>query len=138
MKKLKLLFCITTIVSLFSSCGVSTQYIGKSYSPTSNVDVFMIWEDVPGDYEVMGYVDATPIGLSGIEDAQKKVEEVARIKGADAIVFEGIQESYSNPTLETTEKREKNADGGYTKTTQTTETVQKISTLKVTFIKYRR
>lgn len=129
-------FCFTLV--FLTSCIVSSQYVGKSYAPTTLVDIFMTWEDVPRDYEVMGYADATPSGLSSIEHAQKKVEALARQKGADAIVFEGIDTRYGNPTLETTEKTEKNSDGTYTKKITTAENVEIFSILKVTFIKYRR
>jgi len=98
----------------------------------------MTWQDVPGDYEVMGYADASPDGLASIEDAQKKVEQMARQKGADAIVLEGVERRLTSPpVLETKETHEKNANGGYTKKTTTTENVQMLETLKVTFIKYK-
>lgn len=128
-------FCML-LISL-TSC-VSSSYVGKSYMPTTVVDLFMTWEDVPRDYEVMGYADATPQTFSSIEAAQKKVEGLARQKGADAIVFEGIDTRYGNPTLETTETAEKNTDGSYSKKITTEEKVPVFNTLKVTFIKYRR
>ncbi len=131
---------LTVCFTLFflTSCIVSSQYVGKSYAPTSQVDIFMAWNDVPYQYEVMGYADATPEGLSSIADAQKKVEKMALAKGADAIVFDGIDTSYGNPKLETTEKTEKNVDGSYTKKITTEEKVDIFKTLKVTFIKYRK
>lgn len=124
------------LISL-TSC-VSSSYVGKSYMPTTAVELFMNWEDVPMDYEVMGYADATPNTFSSIEAAQKKVEELARKKGADAIVFDGIDTRYGNPTLETTETMEKNIDGSITKKISTQEQRDVFNTLKVTFIKYRR
>lgn len=138
MKELRyVIFFIASIVSL-ASCGVSTHYVGKSYAPTSTVDIYMEWRDIPVDYEVMGYAEGTPDGLSTVENAQIKLEELARMKGADAIVFEGIETRYSNPVLETTEKTEKNIDGGYTKKITTEEKIQQTATLKVTFIKFKK
>lgn len=134
---MKRFFCYIVVIFLCASCIVSAQYVGKSYAPTNSVDIFMTWQDVPGDYEVMGYADASPGGLASIENAQQKVEELGRKKGADAIVFEGIDTSYGAPTLETKETKEKNLDGSYTKKTTTTENVQTFKTLKVTFIKYK-
>lgn len=136
MKQLAFLLCVFFIG--LTSCMVSSQYVGKSYAPTTSVDLFMTWDDVPYNYEVMGYADATPGGLSSIEDAQKKVEKLAQTKGADAIVFDGIDTRYGQPTLETTEKTEKNIDGSYTKKVVTEENVHIFKTLKVTFIKYKR
>lgn len=136
MKRLVFLLYISFIY--LTSCMVSSQYVGKSYAPTASVDLFMTWDDVPYNYEVMGYADATPQGLSSIEDAQKKIEKLAQTKGADAIVFDGIDTRYGKPTIETTGKTEKNLDGTYTTKLVTEENVQIFKTLKVTFIKYKR
>lgn len=132
---------IVYILLLFfalSSCGVTAKYIGKSYAPTNHVELYMIWEDVPRDYEVMGFADATPNTFSSIEVAQKKLEEMALKKGADAIVFDEIEEKYLNPALETIETTEKDIHGVYTTRVKTVETADIFSTLKVTFIKFRK
>lgn len=134
---MKYIVVICALLVGLTSC-VSAQYIGKSYMPTTSVDLFMTWEDVPGDYEIMGYVDATPNPLASMEDAQKKVERLACEKGADAIVFEGIDTRFGNTTYETTEKVDKNLDGSITKKTSTSKQREVFNTLKVTLIKYRR
>lgn len=134
---MKHVFCFISLI-LFVSCGVQTQYVGKSYTPTLKTDIYMGWNEVVGNYETIGYVDATPSGFNTIEDAQKKIEELAKAKGADAIVFDGVEIGYTPPVLETTEKVEKNTDGGYTKVVTTTNTTEPIKTLKATLIKYKR
>lgn len=130
---------VSVFLLLFMLCScVTTKYIGKSYAPTNHVELYMVWEDVLGDYEVMGFADATPNTFSSIEAAQKKIEAMALKKGADAIVFDEIEEEYLNPTLETIETTEKDVHGVYTTRVRTVETADKFSTLKVTFIKFRR
>ncbi len=144
MKTLKLFlsFClimfllVTSMVTL-SSCGVTTSYIGKSYAPTNNVDVFVDWKDIPRNYESMGYIDATPQSFSSIQKAQEEIEKIAKQKGADAIILGGVEVTHVNPSVQTTEDIQKKESGGYTKISTTTHTANSLQTLKATFIKYK-
>jgi hypothetical protein len=133
------LFQLGLLLIILTSCGVSTSYVGKTYPPTNEVDLYLDWRDVSPAYEVMGYIDATPSELNPkIEEAQKKIEQLAREKGADGIVIEGIEErTVTNPTSSTKEEATKNANGGYTKTSTTTINEGRARVLKATFIKYK-
>ena len=119
MKHIPILACILSAACALSSCAVETTYIGKAYPATDNPELFFSWNDVPGDYETMGHMTATPQFFGNLEDAQKAIEKRAREKGADAVVFEGIGQSVSNPTYTTTEHIEKNGDGSSTRTATT-------------------
>lgn len=121
-----------------SSCVVQTTYIGKAYPATEATDLFFSWNDVPDGYETMGHIQASPRFFGTLEKAQNVIEKRAREKGADAVVFEGIDTTVSNPTYTTTEHIEKNQDGSSTRTATTTRDVTTSHELKATFIKYRR
>ena len=121
-----------------SSCAVETTYIGKIYPVTDNPELFFSWNDVPGSYETMGRIIATPQPFSDLEEAHKAIEKCAREKGADAVVFEGISHTVSEPTFTTTEHIEKSDDGSSTRTATTQRNVMVTNRLEATFIKFRR
>jgi len=69
---------------------VNTDYVGESYSPTTQVDVYYSMEDVDSPHVVMGKITAT--AMDGW-DSGAMVEELkaqAMAKGADALVIEGV------------------------------------------------
>lgn len=86
----------------------------------------------------MGRIIATPQPFSDLEEAQKAIEKCAREKGADAVVFEGISHTVSEPTFTTTEHIEKSDDGSSTRTATTQRNVMVTNRLEATFIKFRR
>lgn len=132
MKKYILLI---TAVCLLSSCSnVYMKYVGKSYTPTSEPELFFSWDDVSRDYETMGYVDATPIYFGTIEEAQAAIEKKARECGADAVVFVDL----NNPGITLTEQVTPTTGGRETRmVTATQSPLHQLSTLKATFIKYK-
>lgn len=85
---MKKLFAIFTVL-LFFSCTPRISYLGESYGPTSNVDVFYDEGDIQRDYTVMGLisadtVDRLPQSTEKIRDA---MIQKAKDQGADAIIL---------------------------------------------------
>ena len=112
------------VLSLFFvACGDGIDYVGDSYLPTSDVDVYFSEADVLEDYRKMGY--ATAEGGSA-EELQDRLIEKARKSGADGIVFEGIDR------VKTGEITTVDAVG--TEHTQNTRELQ----VKAIFIKYEK
>lgn len=77
---------------LATACATEKYYVGKTYPATTNPEVFVEWNDLSRPYETMGYITVGGIGalFSGTgtpTEAQKQIEEIAREKGADAIVI---------------------------------------------------
>ncbi len=138
MRRIPILACTLYAACAMSSCAVETTYIGKTYPVTDNPELFFSWDDVPGSYETMGRIIATPQPFSDLEEAQKVIEKCAREKGADAVVFEGISHTVSEPTFTTTEHIEKSDDGSSTRTATTQRNVLVTNRLEATFIKFRR
>ena len=91
----------------------------------------------PGSTRRWGHITAAPQLFGNLEDAQKAIER-AREKGADAVVFEGIGHTVSEPTYTTTERVEHNDDGSSTRTATTQRNVTVTNRLEATFIKYRK
>lgn len=120
-----------------ASCGVSTHYIGKSYPATASPDLFFDWADVPCAYETMGRIEASPRLFRSIEDAQTAIEQKAREKGADGVVFTGIRNEVFNPTVTVTENTERDLQGGETRTITSSQDARVVEKLQATFIKYK-
>ena len=69
------------------------MYVGKSFEPTTNVDLYFSKEDIQKEYTVMGH--AIGSGTSDSNDIQKALIEEAKEKGADAVLITEI----GNPRL---------------------------------------
>lgn len=123
----------------FSSC-YKPSYVGKSYSPTGAApEIFVDWRDVPYDYETMGYAttysNGYAFGLGSDEGAQKKLEEMARERGADAIV---IAPPESEPVRQRVEQVEQRDQSTVHTTTVTQREARTDGKLTAAFIKYKR
>ena len=119
------------------SCVVQTTYIATAYPATDSPELFFSWDDVTRDYETMGRITAAPQFFGTLEKAQTAIEKRAREKGADAVVFEGIGRTVSEPTYTTTERIEQHDDGSSTRTATTQRNVTVSDRLEATFLKYR-
>ena len=85
------LFALVVVFAFLASCSSSSfDYLGKSYPPTTNPEVFFRDQDVPQEYEVMGKVLAEVPYNKKLKYIQSKIENVARQNGADAILFSDI------------------------------------------------
>ncbi len=81
MKNLLLSF---SIILLTAGCYHSVQYIGQSYPSTSNVEMFFSPADVGKEYRIVGKVVGQATNL---KRSQRKYLEIAKEKGADAIII---------------------------------------------------
>ena len=84
--RLRELLAFASLAALLGGC-VNTDYVGESYPPTSQVDVYYAMEDVNKPHVVMGKITAS--AMDGW-DSSAMVEELksqAMAKGADALVI---------------------------------------------------
>lgn len=76
---------------MLASCSKSTfDYLGKSYPPAGEPEIFMRDQDVEKDYEVMGKVTAEVPYSKKLKYIQNKVMNLARENGADAVLFSDV------------------------------------------------
>jgi len=129
-------------VVLLAGCA-SVDYVGKTYAPTSNVDVYMSADDVGRPYEVMGearaQVDTIPFSKPG-QQLQDKLVAEARAKGADGIILGGLQNRTVGSTSNTAGQGERKKHKGkkktqYTETTTTSD--NEVTELRGQLIRYR-
>ncbi len=87
--KLTQLLLSAALAALLIGC-VNTDYVGESYPPTTQVDVYYAMEDVSRPHVVMGKITAS--AMDGW-DSNAMVEELksqAMAKGADAVVIMNV------------------------------------------------
>ncbi|HAB15494.1 MAG TPA: hypothetical protein PLX89_14105 [Verrucomicrobiota bacterium] len=87
-RKFAMLWLATT-TAIFSGC-VSSDYLGRTYSPTSNVEVFYSLSEVKRPYEVMGELRSQATDMMSSSSIVEQMKKEAMSRGADAIVVEGV------------------------------------------------
>ncbi|WP_300670497.1 hypothetical protein [Soonwooa sp.] len=110
-------------------------YLGKSYTPTEKVDMYLNSEDVKKPYEVMG-TSSVNQGFKSLEKTQKKVIELGKTKGADGVIMKlteevtGTQQSdFGNVNAG---KKNNSTFSGSSSTTNI-----KVKKIEATYIKYK-
>jgi hypothetical protein len=117
------------------------DYVGKSYAPTSNVDIYFSLDDVKGEYEVMGHLTATAGEFTSSEKMQEKIIEKAREKGADAVVILGLDVYVKDGGTSWSETTETEHTGDGKKTTTTgsqSNNTEEMKEITARFIKYTK
>ena len=89
MKISTILLAVVMIAGL-SSCGNPYKYLGKSYAPTSDPELFFRESDVPADFEQMGKLEVELPESKNMDKIQKKVVDIAAKKGADAVMIDNF------------------------------------------------
>jgi hypothetical protein len=84
---------LVVLVLSLNACAPTVQYVGKSYTPTTNVDLYFDTHDVKKDYEVIGKID----GIAGVfgsdfSSIQEKIVEEAKQKGADGVIIYSMEQ----------------------------------------------
>lgn len=131
MKKTKSFQLLTAALLLITAC--SPSYLGKSYAPTQNVDIYMDQADIKKSYTIMGNTE-TEVMLKSTERTQQDLIALAKAKGADGIILSSSQEvtSTSQNTSGTEKKGKKQNEYNST----TTTSVSKTKKIKGVLIKY--
>lgn len=107
MTKFYLLFAS---VSLFSACSPTLNYLGNSFQPTQNVDVYVDESSISKDYSIMGKGYVFHYGHTIPESLQKKAITKAKQKGADAVLFKDV----FLPVTTSPTRSKKDSSGGIT------------------------
>lgn len=124
-------------VGTLSGC-VSTDYIGKTYAPTSQVDLYFDDADVEKPYEAMGEVrvEADKNFFVKSKKMQEKLLKLAREKGADGVIVAPMAIRSTGSTETTTGAITPDKKGAQTNSTTTT-TAQEVKELRGLLIKYK-
>jgi len=99
-------FYLLLISILCFSCHVHQHgYLGSSYTPTKNVDVFVDVSTITKPYTIIGKSFTEMDSFTNLERIQQKAIEIAKQKGANAILFQDYQ-FQDIGTLQTVSKRD--------------------------------
>ena len=131
---------LVAMIAVISVSCTKIDYIGKSYSPTTEVDIYFSLDDVKGAYEVMGHLTASAGTFVSSEKMQEEILKKAREKGADAVVILGLDHYVTDSGSSWTETTDTKDTAGGTKTTTTGSTSSSSEEMKeitARFIKYK-
>ncbi len=124
------------ILVLAVSCA-HIDYVGKSYPPTTRVDLFFTEEEVTHPYEVMGKVIATGGDDVSAEKMQDQIMEKAQKKGADAVVITGLDRYKTGESTNYSETTEEKKPGKTTTTGGSSTGSKNEKEITALFLKYK-
>ena len=91
---MKYIYPVLLFSLLSASCAVRMNYLGSSYPPTEQVDVYVDASAIKRPYTVIGKAYPEYAGYAELvyttEKLQEKVVEIARQKGANAVLFQDL------------------------------------------------
>lgn len=90
MFKYKYTVSFLVVLVLFISACAKVEYVGRTYYPTFQVDVYFSKDDVNRDYEVMGRAISHGPDLS-METLKEALIEEARKRGADGVIISDVE-----------------------------------------------
>lgn len=130
------------LVAFVAAGCVSVDYVGRSFPPTTNVDLYLSPDDVRRPYQVIGsasaQVETIPF-TNPSQQLQEKLLAEARSRGADGVIL-GNVDTREVTTTQQTVGQAKSKKKGSKKATQYTETTttstSEIKSLRGTLIKY--
>ena len=133
MKRIAAVLCLL----LLAPACAHVDYLGRTYPPTTNVELFFSEADVTESYEVMGRVNAHANDFVAAEKLQAKIMEKARANGADAVVILGFDRyktgEHTTYSETTKEKRRGTQTTGSTSTSSESE-----KAIEAIFLKYKK
>lgn len=138
--RIRTISLLALAVLMTVSC-TKIDYVGKSYTPTENVDIYFSLEDITGSYEVMGHLTATAGDFVGSEKMQEDILKKAREKGADAVVILGLNHYVvdgGSSWSETTETEHTEAGKKTTTTGSQANNTEEKKEITARFIKYTK
>ena len=126
-------FYLLFIVLVCLSCSVHQHgYLGSSYAPTKNVDVFVDVSSIKKSYTIIGKTFIETDGFTKLDRIQQNAIEKAKQKGADAILFQDYL-FQDGSTVQTVSKRDSATSSVRVRTTTTPVVTTRLDIL---FLKY--
>ena len=115
---------------VFFSCSVHQHgYLGSSYTPTKNVDVFVDVSSIKKSYTIIGKTYVETDTFTNLDRIQQNAIEKAKQKGANAILFQDYL--FQDGTVQTVSKRDSSSSVRLRTTTPVVT-----SRMDILFLKY--
>lgn len=121
----------------FSSCRARLNYLGGSFTPTKNVDVYVDASAIKRPYTIVGkgYMEYNYFVKSKVDKMQAKAIQKAQSKGADAVLFQDYIVKRDGTSVQTVTKTDSVGKGLVTVQTGTIGPVISSGT-NILFLKY--
>ncbi len=85
----KLIFSLAVLFLWIFGCS-HINYVGKSFEPSKNVDVFYSEKEIAKEYLVIGHAISAGQIFVSVDKLQTNMIKKAKTKGADAILITNI------------------------------------------------
>jgi len=95
-------------VTLLAIGCARINYVGKSFDPTTNIDVYYSKEEIKNEYTIIGHAIGSSSWISNDEIVPKLIEE-AKSKGADVVLITGLGKSNVPTTMGSFHENQVNA-----------------------------
>ncbi len=102
--KIQIATTIFLYISILTFNCATVNYVGKTFPPSKNIDVYYSKDDIKKDHAIIGHAVGGGGFLVTDQEIKIKLIQEARIRGADGILITGIQKSIDNP--ENTDERQ--------------------------------
>ncbi len=86
-------FLVILSILVFGCAHVN--YVGKSFDPTNQVDIFYSKEEITTEYNVIGHAIGGGQLFISTDKIKRKLIQEAKSQGADAILISGIDRDNS-------------------------------------------
>jgi hypothetical protein len=81
------------ILIVIICCSANVNYVGKEFEPTTSVDVYFSEDEIEKEYTIIGHAIGSGGDFISNDQIKDKLIEVAKSKGADAILITGLGKS---------------------------------------------
>ena len=87
---MKHMYTALVLSTIFTSCAMRIDYLGTASAPTDNVDVYVDQSAIKRPFTIIGKGYPRELGsaFNSTDKLQRKATEIARKKGAHAILFQ--------------------------------------------------
>jgi len=131
-------FIITLTVVILASCSNPFNYLGKTYPPTYNPELFFREQDIQKEYEVMGKLQTEMPGNTNMEKVQRKIMQKAASNGADAVLIDNFDLVTGGFSSGSVGGGKRGRNGGSVGVSTSKTKVEKDVLIEATLIKYRQ
>ncbi len=80
-------------LSIFIIQCAQVNYVGKTYTPTTNIDVYYSDKEIEKEYTSIGHAMGSGGILVSNEKIQEKLIEKARAVGADGVIIKEVEKT---------------------------------------------
>lgn len=82
---------LACIAAALTGCSITTDYLGRSYPPTTTLDLFYAEHEITRPYQVMGTARLEADAQRPVADFEAELIAQAKARGADAAIIDSLE-----------------------------------------------